>query len=88
MILGSQHAGVAKLQSERSSRGVPVRGGITRKQSGWEGPVAQAIDAAAVNLRGRADGIAGGRHAPEFAGVRTQHTLAEELLGAVPPARQ
>ena len=50
--------------------------------------VAQAIDLAAINLRTRADRVAGCRHTAKVTCSRAEYSLAEYLLGAVPAARQ
>jgi hypothetical protein len=68
--------------------GMPGPHWLIRARSGWEGPVAQAIEAAAVDLRLRTDRIASCRHTAENAGVGAQHALTEELLPTMPPARQ
>ena len=88
MTLGSQHEGVAKLQPERTRRCDQCRSGIEGERSGWEGKVAQAIEAPTVNLCGGAEWIAGRGHQPEVAGGGAEHSLAVKPLGAVPPARQ
>ena len=48
----------------------------------------QAMNPAAAQLRGTANGIAFRRYGAERARGGIQHALAEALLGAVPPTRQ
>jgi hypothetical protein len=50
--------------------------------------VTHALHPTPAQLRCAAERVAADRHSAEITAVRAQHALAEELLGAVPPARQ
>jgi hypothetical protein len=50
--------------------------------------VAQAVNLAASNLRQAANRIATRGYDAEIAVAGAEYSLTEELLGAVPPARQ